>query len=282
MPAPARRARLRAVLSGAQCVHPASVHDPISARIAEEIGFETGMLAGSVASLSVLGAPDVILLTLSEFAETARRIGRASDLPLIVDADHGYGNALNVMRTVEELEVAGVAGMTIEDTALPRPFGAKGAELVSLAEGVGKLRAALAARIDPGLCIFGRTGALSVTGLDDALARVRAYQDTGVDGIFVTGATRREEIEAIGRVARVPILLGGAAPALLDKAFLAANGVRVALQGHQPFAAAVRAIEATMRALRAGEPLPELCPPERMDRLSAGPEWRARTTDFLG
>ena len=99
----ARRERFRSVLTGDDCVHPASVFDPMSARIAEDLGFEAGMLAGSVASMTVLGAPDMILLTLSEFAGQALRISRASELPLLVDADHGYGNALNVTRTVEEM-----------------------------------------------------------------------------------------------------------------------------------------------------------------------------------
>ena len=102
-----RRERYRAVLAGDQCVHPASVFDPISARIAEDLGFEVGMLAGSIASFTVLGAPDIIVLTLTEFAQQIHRICRASTLSLMVDADHGYGNALNVKRTVEELESAG-------------------------------------------------------------------------------------------------------------------------------------------------------------------------------
>src|SRR5208282_4019634 len=121
-----RRRRFRAVLSGTRCVHPASVFDPISARIAEDLGFEVGMLAGSVASFAVLGAPDLMVLTLSELAEQAYRICRAGNLPLLVDADHGYGNALNAKRTVEELESAGVAALTIEDTLLPASFGALG------------------------------------------------------------------------------------------------------------------------------------------------------------
>src|SRR5579862_9027483 len=122
----ARRERFRAFLSGPRCVHPGSVFDPISARIAEDLGFEIGMFAGSVASLAVLGAPDIILLTLTDFAEQAYRICRAGNLPLLVDADHGYGNALNVMRTVEELETSGVAAIAIEDTLLPKAFGAGG------------------------------------------------------------------------------------------------------------------------------------------------------------
>src|SRR6476661_1957268 len=121
-----RRRRFRAILGGDRCVHPGSVFDPISARIAEDLGFEVGMFAGSTASLTVLGAPDIIVLTLTEFAEQAYRICRAGDLPLLCDADHGYGNALNVMRTVEELEAAGVAGLSIEDTELPAAYGSKG------------------------------------------------------------------------------------------------------------------------------------------------------------
>ena len=102
----ARRERFRSLLESNSCFSPASVFDPISARIAHDIGYETAMFAGSVASMTVLGAPDLIVLTLSEFAEQAYRISRAADLPLMVDADHGYGNALSVMRTVSELEAA--------------------------------------------------------------------------------------------------------------------------------------------------------------------------------
>ena len=150
------RQRMRALLAADACVAPASVHDPISARIAEHLEFELGIFAGSVASLTVLGAPDLILLTLTEFAEQARRITRASTLPILVDADHGYGNALNVMRCVQELETAGISAMSIEDTELPQPAGAGGKpRLVSIEEGVGKMRAALAARRDPALVIAG-------------------------------------------------------------------------------------------------------------------------------
>jgi len=162
----ARRTRFRDIVAGRACVHPASVHDAISARIAADLGFEMGMFAGSVASLAVLGAPDLIVLTLSEFADQAYRIGRAADMPLLVDADHGYGNALNVMRTVEELETAGVAALTIEDTVLPTPFGGQSEGLVSLEEMLGKLRGAVAARQDPSLVIIGRTTALRAGGIE--------------------------------------------------------------------------------------------------------------------
>jgi carboxyvinyl-carboxyphosphonate phosphorylmutase len=156
-----RRERLRAVITGPRCIYPGSVYDAISARIAEDLGFEAGMFAGSIASFTVLGAPDIVMLTLTEFAQQAYRINRAGKLPLLVDADHGYGNALNVKRTVEELETAGVAGLTIEDTALPASYGSTGQVLIPIAEGIGKMKAALAGRQDKRLVIAGRTSAMS-------------------------------------------------------------------------------------------------------------------------
>ncbi len=247
-----RRNRARAILQGSACIHPASVHDPLSARIAEELGFELGMFAGSTASLAILGAPDHILITLTEFATQARRITRAGTLPLVVDADHGYGNALNVQRTVEELEVAGIAGLSIEDTDLPRPFAAAKPRLISIAEGVGKMRAAVAARVDSSLCIFARTGAMSMTSREDCLARIRAYNDCGTDGIFLTGVTTRAELDAAAEVAKQPLILGTLSPEITDRAYLASRGVRIALQGHAPSQAAAQAIHATLKALREG------------------------------
>ena len=247
-----RRKQYRRVLDGSACVHPASVFDAMSARMAESLGFEVGMFAGSIASATVLGAPDLVVLTLTEFAEQIRRIARGSDLPLMVDADHGYGNALNVMRTVEELETAGVAGLTIEDTVLPTPFGGPSEGLISVEEMLGKLRAAVAARQDPALVIIGRTGGLRAGGIAEAEKRVRAYQDTGVDAIFLVGASKREEVEAMHRATRLPLMLGGATPALSDRAWLASQGVRIALQGHPPFYAAAKAVYDTLKYLREG------------------------------
>jgi carboxyvinyl-carboxyphosphonate phosphorylmutase len=141
-----RRQRFRAILDGSDCVKPASVFDPLSARIAENLGYELGIFAGSTASLTVLAAPDVTVLTATEFAQQAQRICRAINFPLLVDADHGYGNALNAMRTIEDLEIAGVAAATVEDTLLPAAFHSDKKQLISVEEGVGKLRAALAIR----------------------------------------------------------------------------------------------------------------------------------------
>src|SRR5579862_9073154 len=253
-----RRQRFRAVLAGTECVHPGSVFDPISARIAEDLGFEIGMFAGSVASFTVLGAPDLVVLTLTEFAEQIRRITRAGGLPLLVDADHGYGNALSVMRTVQELEAAGVAALTIEDTLLPRPYGDGATQLLSIDEGLGKVRAALAARTDPALVIVARTSAVSVTGLDDAVERVRHYTHAGADALFLTGISTPGQLEAIRSETRLPLMLGSVDPSLGGREALAAQGVRVALQGHMPFLAAVRAVHDTLQALRNGTPAQQL------------------------
>ncbi len=244
-----RREQFRAIIEGEACVHPASVHDPISARIAEDLGFEMGIYAGSTASLTVLGAPDLILLTLSEFAGQAYRISRASELPLLADADHGYGNALNVMRTVEELEAAGIAGLTIEDTALPRGFGTGETALIAREEGVGKIAAAVAARSDPALVIVGRTSAAGITGLEDAIARAKAYERAGADAIFLLGIKPGAELEAAAAELERPLILG---PGFTDREALARLGVRICLQGHQPFAAATQAIHDTLKALRDG------------------------------
>ena len=126
-----RREVLRSVLKGSSCIRPGSVFDATSIRIAEDLGFELGMFGGSVASLAILGDPDVTLITLTELAEQMRRMSRASTLPVLVDADHGYGNALNVRRTVQELEAAGAAGLTIEDTLLPQAFAQAKAQLIA-------------------------------------------------------------------------------------------------------------------------------------------------------
>ena len=256
----ARREAYRAILAGDECVHPASVYDPISARIAQDLGFSVMMFAGSIASATVLGAPDYIVLTLTEFAEQVHRICRAGTLPLMVDADHGYGNALNVRRTVEELESAGVAALTIEDTDLPRPFGQPRPSLISLDEGVGKMKAALAGRQDPSLVVAGRSSAIGIAGIEEGIRRAKAYEAVGVDALFMTGISSSAELEALNAAVDVPLLLGGASGDLsdADAAQLGARGVRIALQGHQPFMAAVKAAYDTLKALRDGAQPSEL------------------------
>ena len=247
-----KRNQFRQILTGNQCVHPGSVFDAISSRIAEDLGYQAGMFAGSIASAVVLGDPDHILITLTEFAEQARRICRASDLPIMVDADHGYGNALNVKRTVEELENAGVAALTIEDTVLPRQFGKSKPELIPIPEGIGKMKAALSGRKDQSLVIAGRTSAFQVTGTEDAIERAKAYESIGVDAIFFAGLTTRPQLEAVKNSMEIPIMLGSTPKDINDNQYLSSMGVKIALQGHLPFMAAVKATRDTMKALVEG------------------------------
>ncbi|OPY97348.1 oxaloacetate decarboxylase [Bradyrhizobium sacchari] len=280
-----RREKLRSILSGATCVHPGSVYDAISIRIAEDLGFPLGMFGGSVASLAVLGDPDITLITLTELGEQMRRMSRASTLPVLVDADHGYGNALNVRRTVQELETAGAAGLTIEDTLLPAAFGETKTQLISLEEGLGKMKAALSGRSDPSLVIMGRTGAASITSIEDAIRRAKAYEATGVDALFFTGIKSRAELEAVAAATRLPIVLGGAPEELSTPDYLASQRVRIALQGHAPIAAATQAVYDTLKVLREGtapKALKGIASAEMMGRVTREAETRARSADVLG
>jgi carboxyvinyl-carboxyphosphonate phosphorylmutase len=280
-----RRESFRAILSGTGVVRPGSVYDAISARIAEDLGFEIGILGGSAASLAILGDPDLVLITLSELAEQVRRITRAGRLPVMVDADHGYGNALNVRRTIQELETAGAAAVTIEDTVLPQAYGTAAPQLIPLDEGVGKMRAALAGRSDLSLVVFGRTGAASISSLDDAIARARAYEAAGVDALFFTGVRTRAQVEAIAAATRLPIMLGTLEPELDDDAFLKANRVRIANQGHMPIAAATQAVYQTLKALREGvkpKALAGLPAADLTARVMREPQMKAAQRDWLG
>jgi oxaloacetate decarboxylase len=280
-----RRDQLRSILMGSACIRPGSVYDAISIRIAEDLGFEVGMFGGSVASLAVLGDPDVALITLSELTEQMRRMSRASALPVLVDADHGYGNALNVRRTIEELETAGAAGLTIEDTLLPPAYGETRTQLISLEEGIGKMKAALDARRDPSLVIVGRTAAVSISSLEDAIVRAKAYEACGVDALFFTGIKTKAELEAICDASRLPLILGGAPEAMSDLVYLREQRVRIALQGHAPISAATKAVYETLKALREGLPpkaLTGLASADLTAQVTRETAVGARLAEFLG
>ena len=279
------RTRLRAMLQGERAVRACSLFDPMSARIADDLGIEAGLMGGSVASLAVLGAPDLMVLTLTELAEQARRVARAGKVCVLVDADHGYGNALNVMRTVDELERAGVAGLSIEDTLLPQAFGAGAkAQLLSLEEGVGKMKAAVRARGDSQVALFARTSAHSLAGVDEAIRRFQAYEATGVDALFIPGVKKREELDAIAAAVKLPIIAAGAGEKVADADYLAGRRVRVYATGHEPFAAAVQAMYDTMKAIHAGtgrKDLERIAPPELMARLTRADEYERFVQDYL-
>jgi carboxyvinyl-carboxyphosphonate phosphorylmutase len=279
-----QRQYMRAVLAGDRCLSPATVYDALSARVAESVGFRLGILAGSVCASTVLAAPDVVVQTLTEFADQVRRVMRHSRLSLIVDADTGYGNALNVMRTVEELEHAGVALLTIEDLAMPRRFGAAhDFELVSIEEMSAKLRAALAARRDPALVIAARTAALKGEDTARTVARAKAYAATGVDALFVTGLKKLADFDAVRAAVKLPIIVG-TAPGIKREA-RAARGVRVLLQSHPPVRAVVKALREVYAHLHAGgapaDLAPRLASPQDMQALTGEADYAAWLRSYL-
>ncbi len=279
-----KRQRFRAILNGPKCVSPATVFDALSARVAESVGYEVGILSGSVCAATMLAAPDLALHTLTEFADQLRRITRASNLSVFVDADNGYGNALNAMRTVEELEHAGVSAIAIEDVIMPARFGSQSTtELVSTDEMVGKLRAAVAARQDPALLVVARVAALKSENTASAVARAKAYATTGVDALFIVGMKKLEDLDAIRAEVRLPIVMGTMPGVKREE--LAARGVRFCLQGHPAVAASVKALHDTYAHLHAGG-APEdlkskLAAPEIMSSLLGEETYRKWRSDYL-
>ena len=278
------RQRARAILQGTECVSPASVYDAVSAKVAELVGFRLGLFSGSMASAITLPAPDLAVVTLTEFANQIRHIVRAADITLLVDADHGYGNALNVMRTVEETEHAGVSILGLEDLAQPAAFGSSSLEPVSIPEMVGKLKAALAARSDPALVIAARTAAARTEGIEGTVARAKAYAAAGVDAIFVVGFEDVRLIEAVHAAVDLPLIVGsGSAPT--DRKRFQAAGARILLQGHQPLAAAVKALRETYEHLYRGGAPSELkgriASTEELDRVTSREEYAQRRRDYL-
>lgn len=245
-----RRNELRSLLKSDSCFFPASIYDVLSARMAEMAGFECTLLAGSVVSMSLLGAPDIGLITLDDVVEQVRRVARTSNLPMIVDADDGHGNALNVIRTVQELDAAGASAVLLEDSILPAGHG-KAGSLVSREEAKAKMSAAIAARHDSGLIIIGRTDAYASRGLDETILRLNDFADAGVDAVFPFGIETDAELQQISSATSVPLMLIAKAK-IGDKDQLASRRVRIALQGHQPLFVAVEAARQALFSLRNG------------------------------
>ncbi|MGC1752882.1 MAG: oxaloacetate decarboxylase [Trebonia sp.] len=190
-------ARLRELLNSGQTVVAPGAFDPLAARLVEEAGFAAVYMTGFGTSAALLGRPDVGLLTMTEMADSAGRIAACVDIPLIADADTGYGNPLNVIRTVGAYEAAGVAGLHIEDQVAPKKCGhMEGKQVIGADEMAQKVRAAVDARTDPDFVIIARTDARAVEGLDSALDRARRYRDAGADVLFIEALVSEAEIEA--------------------------------------------------------------------------------------
>jgi carboxyvinyl-carboxyphosphonate phosphorylmutase len=254
------RERFRSVLARPTCTLAANIFDPLSARIAHMLGYEVCVLSGSVGKAANLAVPDIVLSTMSDVVDHCRRITRIADVSLMVDAEDGFGNAVNVMRTVKELEAVGVSAIEIEDNVVPRQFHVAHPGLVSTDEQVGKLKAAVAARTDPTTVIVARTSALAEYALDEALERIRAYAATGAEALMLVGMPRgRADLEAVHQATALPLCVLNPPPEVRNDAhFLAATGVRILMLGNPIFAIAVKAIYDSLKHLHDGGALEDL------------------------
>jgi carboxyvinyl-carboxyphosphonate phosphorylmutase len=236
--------------------------DALVARIAERAGFEAVYFTGAGFSYTHLGAPDLGLVTLNETVWRLATVVDATALPVIADADVGYGNALNVIRTVREFERAGAAAIQLEDQPFPKRCGHLARKAVIGAdEMVGKIKAAVDARRDPDLVLIARTDAVAVHGLDEAVARVRRYREAGADVLFVEAPPDREALAAVPRLVEAPLVAnmveGGATP-LCTAAELEAMGYKIAIfpaAAVRVAAAAVMRLMTTLRAAGTTAPL---------------------------
>ncbi len=228
--------------------------DGLSARLVEEAGFEAAYLSGGAVARS-MGIPDIGLVTMSEVIERAAQVVSAVRIPVIADADTGYGNAINLVRTVREYERIGVAAIHIEDQITPKRCGhLEGKEVISLPEMQKKLEAAIATRTDPDFCLIARTDARGVHGLDDAIARGKAFKRLGVDAIFVEAPQSEAELEAIPReLTGIPLLVnvfkGGKTP-MLPMERLQAMGYRIAIYPSETQRAAIYAMRTALLVLK--------------------------------
>lgn len=254
-PPPARR-RLRELLAAPEPLVAPGAYDALTARLVEQAGFDVVYMTGFGTTAALTGRPDVGLLTGTEMIDNARRIVAAVDVPVIADADTGYGNAVNVVRTVQAYEQAGVAGLHLEDQVMPKKCGhMSGKAVISTGEMVGKIEAAVAARRDPDLVLIARTDAAAVEGLDAAIARARAYAAAGADLLFVEAPRSENDIATVARTlgATMPLVFnwaeGGRTPPL-DLARITELGFRLVLFPIGTLLAATAGVRSLLAALR--------------------------------
>lgn len=257
---PGGAARLRELLDSGQTIVAPGAFDPLSARLVEEAGFPAVYMTGFGTSAALLGRPDVGLLTMTEMVGNAGRIAACVDIPVIADADTGYGNPLNVIRTVGAYEAAGVAGLHIEDQVAPKKCGhMAGKHVIAPDEMAQKVRAAVEARSDPDFVIIARTDARAVEGLAAALDRARLYRQAGADALFIEAVvTEQEAAQAAAAFPDVPLLFnwaeGGKTPPIgLDR--LTELGYRIVIFPIGTLLAATGAMRAILREIAtAGTP----------------------------
>jgi 2-methylisocitrate lyase-like PEP mutase family enzyme len=249
--------RLRHLVNRKEGLVVPGAYDGVSARLVERAGFPVVYMTGYGTSASRLGLPDMGFAGLGEMADQARNMAAAVSIPLLADADTGYGNALSVRRTVALYEAAGVAGLHLEDQQLPKRCGhLAGKTVVAVEEFAAKIRAAVEARQDPDLLIIARTDAIAVTGFDDALRRAEAAAKAGADMLFVEAPTTEAQIERVARAFDTPLLFnyapGGRSP-LLPFARLRELGYAVILLPVDTLLVATRAVQGFLQAVREGD-----------------------------
>ena len=276
------RRRLRQLLEQPGVLIAPGVTNAFHAKLAEKAGFRVIFTTGAGIANTMLGMPDIGLTTMTEIVGMTRYIAEAVQIPVIADADTGYGNHLNVLRTVRDMERAGVAAMTLEDQVSPKRCGHfAGESVVSIQEMVEKLVAATMARQDPDLVLVARTDALAVEGLESALERARAYVAAGADVIFVEAPRTREQMEAVPRSLPAPCLInmveGGLTP-LLPAEELAQMGYKLAVYANLALRASAQAVQRAFAVLRrAGTSQPvmhEILPWEERQELIGLPQWQ--------
>ena len=249
----------RALLRKPTAILAANIFDPLSARIAQIVGYELLVLSGSVGKASNLAAPDLVISTLPDVQDHVRRITRTTDIPIMIDAEDGFGNALNIWRCVRELEAAGGSGIEIEDNIVPRQFGVEDAGLNPVATQVGKLKAAVAARTDPTTVIVARTATWRADR-ENAVERIKAYAATGAEAFMLTGVKSKADITATHEAApNMPItILAPPAGVADDASFCSKMNVKIIMLGNPTYLVAVKAIHDTLKFLREGGDAAEL------------------------
>lgn len=211
--------RLRELINGDEILAMPIAHDATAAKLIELVGFKSLATGGYPTTATLLGKPDLSILSMTEMVTHTKNIAEAVDIPVLADGDTGYGDIINVMRTVREFELGGVAAMFIEDQLFPKRCGhMEGKQIIETDEMVVKLKAAIDARIDPDLIIMARTDAIAVTGIDDAIYRANKYREAGADMIFVEAPQSIEHMERINREIDAPTMIiqveGGKTPLL--------------------------------------------------------------------
>ncbi len=251
-----KAAQLRTMLQGDSLIMAPGVYDGITAKLVQEAGFPAMYITGAGVASTRLGMADMGFITMSEMADVARNICNAVDVPVICDIDTGYGNALNLMRSIREFKATGLAAVQIEDQITPKRCGhTAGKQLVTREEMVKKIRAAIEARGDSDLVLIARTDAIAVTSLDDALDRARAYAAAGADVLFVEAPGTPDDMRRVTReLAGTPLLInlvehGGNTPCL-PASELEAMGFKIAIYPATPWLAGIMNIRRALKVLR--------------------------------